>query len=110
MAIATDRRAVLAAGATLAAAAATQAFAQPAGLGTGSAPSKLFRTTEIASFRTMRNSQGRSGRCGERDGSAWIAHTSAFCTALMIGTLTYSMGRLSTGRGTNRISMPADKL
>lgn len=53
MAIATDRRAILAAGATLAAAAATRAIAQPSGLGTGAPPSKLFRTTEIASGKVM---------------------------------------------------------
>ena len=53
MAIATDRRAILAAGATLAAAAATRALAQPAGLATGAGPSKLFRTTEIASGKVM---------------------------------------------------------
>ena len=51
--MATDRRAILAGGAALAAAAATRALAQPSGLGTGAPPSKLFRTTEIASGKVM---------------------------------------------------------
>jgi para-nitrobenzyl esterase len=50
----TDRRAVLVAGAALAAAAASKAIAQPvSGLGTGGAPSKIFRTTEIATGKVM---------------------------------------------------------
>jgi len=55
MAVSTDRRTLLAAGASLAAgAAATQALAQPAGLATGGAgASKLFRTTEVRTGKVM---------------------------------------------------------